>query len=279
MFDTLKLSLLSLIVLHNGIVHAQDQATVSQYDCTLQQQIPAIECQALKDLFIAMAGQDWLNKSNWGEALPGDWYGVRLSRGNGPKQVAALALENNNLRGSLPSSLGSLVALEVLQLSHNRIGGAVPSSFSALENIKALYLFNNQLEGGIPNIFAQWQKVRLISFSNNSNLGGELPSSLTTLASLQRLFLKGCQLEGHIPAGLADLPQLQLLDLSDNHLKGGIPLSFAQNPDRPAYVNFSNNQLLAAEDGTALTGSMLNTWRESGQQRVLGGQTRKDQNL
>jgi Leucine-rich repeat (LRR) protein len=47
-----------------------------------------------------------------------------------------LELEDNQLSGSIPSSLGDLIDLQVLSLNNNQLSGNIPSSFG---NFNGLY--------------------------------------------------------------------------------------------------------------------------------------------
>ncbi|MCV6620926.1 MAG: hypothetical protein OIF51_04150 [Cellvibrionaceae bacterium] len=253
--------------------YAQTQASVAAYDCSAQTQIPATECNALKGLFASTAGESWTDNSNWGTGNPGDWAGVFLI-GVAPNQnVNSLAMDSNNLSGSLNSSLGDLTLLREANFSNNNLSGAIPSSFSALVNMRRLFLFGNQLTGGIPDIFTNWNNVLLVSFANNPDLGGSIPNSLGVNNSIERIFLQNAALTGAIPSNLGDLTNLNLIDLSGNALTGQIPVSFAADPATPANVDFSNNQLDADGAGIALTPGALAAWAAGGVQRTLSGQT------
>ncbi|MBB6521138.1 hypothetical protein [Pseudoteredinibacter isoporae] len=269
----LKGSLLLLTLACSPFVsHAQTQASVAAYDCSAQSQIPAAECNALKDLFASTAGESWTNNNNWGTGNPGDWAGVALI-GVAPNQnVNSLSLDNNNLVGNLNSSLGNLTEVQQLNFSQNSLTGSIPSSFSALTNMRRLFLFNNQLSSGIPDIFGGWTNVLLVSIAENPNLGGTIPSSLGSNNSLERLFLQNSGLTGTIPSNLGNLTNLALIDLSSNQLAGAIPLSFGNDPATPANVNFSSNQLDADVTGVALTPGALAAWAAGGVQRTLNNQ-------
>lgn len=248
------------------------QATVAAYDCSVQSQIPTAECNALKDLFASTAGESWTDNSNWGTGNPGNWAGVALI-GVAPNQhVNSLSMDNNNLTGSLNSSLANLTELQQLNFSQNSLTGPIPASFSTLTNMRRLFLFNNQLNGGIPDVFGGWSNVLLISLAENPGLGGSIPNSLGSNNSIERIFLQNTGLTGSIPGNLGDLTNLSLIDLSNNQLTGAIPLSFGNDPATPATANFSNNQLDADGTGVALTPGALAAWAASGIQRALNDQ-------
>lgn len=248
---------------------AQTQASVAAYDCAAQVDIPESECNALKNLFAATAGEQWATATNWGTGLPSNWAGVFAGVSDGGRHVITLRLNSNRLDGVLPSSLSDLRHLRTLELNHNRLRGAIPNSFGLLTRMRDLQIFNNQLTGGIPDIFMGWDSIIQIDFSNNPDLGGTLPATITSNGSLFRLSLAGIGLEGSIPAALGSLPALRTLDLSRNHLIGRIPDTFGVVAATPQNVNFAENQLDADPIGCALLTPALGAWSSGGSVRNL----------
>lgn len=75
------------------------------------------DCAALRDLAASAKSAGWKKNTHWLEkkSVCG-WYGVTCAGG----RVTQLALHQNNLAGSLPSSLGNLTELQVLDLAGTR---------------------------------------------------------------------------------------------------------------------------------------------------------------
>ncbi|KAL2967340.1 hypothetical protein AAZX31_16G170600 [Glycine max] len=103
--------------------------------------------------------------------------------------LVELDLSNNQLEGTIPTSLGNLTCLVELDLSANQLEGTIPTSLGNLTSLVKLQLSRNQLEGTIP-------------------------TSLGNLTSLVRLDLSYNQLEGTIPTSLANLCNLMEIDFS-----------------------------------------------------------------
>ena len=83
--------------------------------------------QALIDLYNSTNGDKWTNKTNWCTSNPiSTWYGVSCdSKGN----VISLDLSGNNLAGTIPESLATLMdSCKVLDIGFNDLSGTVPQS-------------------------------------------------------------------------------------------------------------------------------------------------------
>lgn len=76
-----------------------------------------------------------------------------------------LNISNNKLIGALPSEIGKLTNLKVLNASNNLMTG-VPAEIGHLPNLEVLDLSNNQLTG-LPNELGQLSKLKILNLSGN----------------------------------------------------------------------------------------------------------------
>ena len=76
-----------------------------------------------------------------------------------------LNISNNKLTGALPSEIGKLTKLKVLNASNNLMTG-VPAEVGHLPNLEVLDLSNNQLTG-LPNELGQLTKLKVLNLSGN----------------------------------------------------------------------------------------------------------------
>jgi len=76
-----------------------------------------------------------------------------------------LNVSYNNLTGALPSQIGKLKKLRVLNASNNQMTG-VPAEVGQLTNLEVLDLSNNQLTG-LPNELANLKNLKTLNLSGN----------------------------------------------------------------------------------------------------------------
>ena len=149
-------------------------------------------------LYNATTGSGWETDTNWLSDRPlGEWHGVTTNQSG---LVSRINLPDNNLVGSIPTELGSLTNLEILDLSNATSGDP-----------------DNQLSGGIPSELGDLNNLTTLDLSGNS-LSGGIPSELGDLNNLETLNLSDNSLSGDIPSELGDLSSLETMDLSDSDL-------------------------------------------------------------
>ncbi|CAG7903415.1 unnamed protein product [Brassica rapa] len=85
-----------------------------------------------------------------------------------------LDISENELSGNIPSELGSLLELQVLNVSHNNLSGLIPESFSGLKNVESLDLSFNKLQGLIPQGLTKLSGLAVFNVSFN-HLSGVIP--------------------------------------------------------------------------------------------------------
>ena len=243
-----------------GAVDAQAQET-----CPHTPNDPPIERDVLVLLYCSTDGPNWTNKTNWlTSSLLDDWHGVTVSN----NQVEGLVLHNNGLTGQIPTELGQLTNLVLLDFSSNQLSGAIPTELGQLTSLADLDFRKNQLSGMIPTELGQLTNLVLLDFSSNQ-LSGMIPTELESLSLLEFLVLRDNQLSGMIPTELGQLTNLVLLDFSSNQLSGAIPTELGQLTSL-ADLDFRKNQLsgtIPTELGqlTSLTSLYLHNNQLSGE--------------
>ncbi|KAM0935982.1 putative transferase [Dioscorea sansibarensis] len=93
-----------------------------------------------------------------------------------------------------------LAKLQYLELQENNISGLIPSSLGNLTRLVSMDLYKNQLSGPIPTTFANLDSLRYLRLNEN-NLSGIIPTGVRDLVffgSLVQLNLSGNSFEGGI---------------------------------------------------------------------------------
>jgi Leucine-rich repeat (LRR) protein len=117
------------------------------------QAINVTDSLALVDLYNSTHGPAWTKHTNWLTTQPvTTWYGI-YSYGLG--RVNIIALNENNLSGSLPASIGNLSDLGGFEAMDNNLTGSLPASMTNFANVANIDLQYNQLSGPIPNFSIQ----------------------------------------------------------------------------------------------------------------------------
>lgn len=149
------------------------------------------------------------------------WLGVQCSleidEGNNSSSIIGLNFSISSvffLDGmTIPSSIGLLTDLQILDISNQGLRGSLPSFFfQQLSNLRRLDLSNNQL----THIF---QNSNLVLSKTESNLQGEEQAEahlgIANLIHLQHLSVKSNKLNEPLPA-LSALTSLRKIDLGNN---------------------------------------------------------------
>ncbi|KAK7407068.1 hypothetical protein VNO78_08709 [Psophocarpus tetragonolobus] len=180
-----------------------------------------------------------ISYNNFGGYLPN-------SLGNLSTQLSKLYLGGNQILGEIPTTMGNLIGLTLLNMEHNHIDGVIPTTFGKFQkmqllalpgnklsgdigtfigNLSQLFYLNmgeNMLEGNISTSIGNCQKLQYLGLSQN-HLKGAIPKEIFNLFLLLQVDLSHNSLNGYIPKEVGNLKNLELLDMSKNHLSGYIP--------------------------------------------------------
>ncbi|KAK6119066.1 hypothetical protein DH2020_047184 [Rehmannia glutinosa] len=100
-----------------------------------------------------------------------------------------LLLENNQLTGRIPSTVGLVRTLEVVRLDRNSLSGSVPQSLNNLTTVQELDMSNNSFDAtDIPPWFSSLQSLTSL-IMENTQIQGQLPVSLFSLFQLQTVLV------------------------------------------------------------------------------------------
>ncbi|KAJ0081877.1 hypothetical protein Patl1_10479 [Pistacia atlantica] len=138
-------------------------------------------------------------------------------------RVTALNISYLGLGGTIPSQLGQLSSLQILDVSNNEFSGIIPSSIFNISTLESIDFSVNQFSGSFPSIIFNLSSLSYIDLSENRLSGGLPENVFSYLPNLETLFLFNNELDGEIPTTLSECKELQYLALSNNYFTGAIP--------------------------------------------------------
>lgn len=155
--------------------------------------------------------------------------------------ITLLKLNNNQLIGNIPSSIGNITNLKNLQLNNNQLTGEIPANLWGLTGLTRLQLGANSLSGTISSDINKLENLQYLQMQGNQ-LSGVIPESIGDLTGLIQINLSTNKLEGKIPESIGQLFNLTQLDLNTNLLSGEIPASIG-GLTSVTQLKLNNNQL------------------------------------
>ncbi|XP_010549347.1 PREDICTED: probable LRR receptor-like protein kinase At1g51890 [Tarenaya hassleriana] len=107
------------------------------------------------------------------------WSGAdcQFDKNNSRWFIDGLGLDNQGLKGVLPSDISKLRHLQSINLSENNIHGGIPASVGNITSLEVLDLSYNFFNGSIPETLGQLTALRILNLNGNS-LSGKVPATL-----------------------------------------------------------------------------------------------------
>jgi len=142
---------------------------------------------------------------------------------NANDSVSVLPIRNvadTNNGGTIPSEIGLLSDMIVLDMKNNNLVGTIPTELGMMRKLRILDLQNNRFTGTIPSEIFQIETLEFLLFDKNS-LRGDIPSTVVNSSSLQYLGLSKNLLNGSIPLGMKKTG-LKGLDIHGNNFVGNV---------------------------------------------------------
>ncbi|KAJ6854194.1 putative receptor-like protein kinase [Iris pallida] len=153
--------------------------------------------------------------------------------------MISLALDFNELRGTIPMTLWTLKKLQVMYLSFNRLTGSIPSDIGQMTNLATISFVENEFSGQIPDLVGNVSGLQILELAENK-LSSSIPSCLWSLQGLVHLNLSQNRFEGLLPPQVAKLKVIDSISLQSNRLSGIISSALGELQSI-THLDLSNN--------------------------------------
>ncbi|KAF8028066.1 hypothetical protein BT93_E0856 [Corymbia citriodora subsp. variegata] len=146
------------------------------------------------------------------------------------RSLIAVDLFNNSLNGTIPSCVGNINTLSVLNIGKNKLEGMIPCAYPKGCVLKIIDLTENQLQGPIPRSLANCKMLEYLNLAHNQILDG-FPLWLSELTELKAIILKSNKFHGPIEAYRSrfNFSNVHIMDLSYNSFSGELPSKLLQS--------------------------------------------------
>jgi len=177
-------------------------------------------------------------------------------------------VQDNNLEGGLPPSIGVLDNLQRIDVANNMLTDAIPDTISECSELESINMQSNRIDGPLPPSIWRLQRLEYLYLTDNQ-VRGPLPEGLGYLAQIRELRLDHNLIDGTLPATIGDASTLQVMRIDNNLLSGSIPGTIGK------LVNVENldmHQNRLVGDIPAEISGMVSALKIHLQQNTLGGQ-------
>ncbi|XP_077994057.1 uncharacterized protein LOC144447826 [Glandiceps talaboti] len=164
------------------------------------------------------------------------------SFGQNYTNLVEIFMENNNLSGFLPETVGYMTNLARFDIASNNFQGKMPENLTHLPNLTQVRLKNNSFNV-LPTTSFRSKQLRLLDMSENplqTNVSAIL-WLLTNSPFVSWLNVSSCLLQGEIDVKLYSFEYLNYIDFSHNNLTGPIPNLKDDMPFLTTFILYNND--------------------------------------
>ncbi|XP_020585868.1 receptor-like protein 12 [Phalaenopsis equestris] len=138
--------------------------------------LKAMMMRSNEDSVNSAVGLEYLNfnTSNYADVISITIKGIQMNLTKILSIYKTIDFSNNNFDGEIPSAIGNLNSLYVLNMSANALTGPIPHQLGKLAQLESLDLSKNHLSGKIPQELASLTFLSVLNLSYN-NLVGKIP--------------------------------------------------------------------------------------------------------
>jgi kinase len=155
------------------------------------------------------------------------WFGIECDRNNDVMAIRTPTVTWMNAGAgswltsitTIPSALGLLTKLTLLDISHNGIGGSFPIQLSNLNLMEHFNMSENYFTGSLPDL--HWPNLRSFLISGFDR--GTLPESIGKWTALEQFELNNVWFSGTLPYTISLWTNIREVALNQNIFTGTLP--------------------------------------------------------
>ena len=165
-----------------------------------------------------------LNNQNLNGTIP-------ISVGSWSKMTHLMMTDLPLLKGAVPAAAGSWSKMTYLMMTDLPLRGTIPHAVGTMTGLESLLLHNHMasppecpevLIGTIPSAVGSWSKMREL-FVHSHSLHGPIPDDFRSMTALEVFHMYGNRLSGSIPDSVGFMDVLKGWWIQGNTLSGPIP--------------------------------------------------------
>jgi hypothetical protein len=119
----------------------------------------------------------------------------------------------NRISGNLTAAISQFTSLETLALDNNEVGGTLPTELGLLTELLSSLSLGSNLDLGGPLPSELGRLTRLVDLKlDSTNVAGTIPEAWSGMISLRYLRLKNTLVTGQVPTSLCSLASLESIE-------------------------------------------------------------------
>lgn len=175
----------------------------------------------LTDFYGAARGNMWKNSTKWLTPAPVcEWFGIKCDSDG---SISRIELNNNSLSGgNALDTLTHLDTVRLIDLENNALKGTIPTDILSMKDLQVLDIRSNSMSFTIPTEVGLLKDMSVLLLDRN-RFSQTVPSELGLLTSLRKFDVENNKMRGSIPSEFGNCLELEHFNAGRNSMTSSIP--------------------------------------------------------